>query len=66
MLRLTPNLMVANVQQTIAFYQQHLGFRVLTTVPQQAPFAFALLQADDVQLMLQETHSLQEEYPVQA
>lgn len=64
MRHVTPNLMVKDVQQTVAFYHQHLGFNTLTTVPEQAPFSFALVQAGEVQLMFQEEHSLKEEYPV--
>lgn len=64
MLQVTPNLMVQDVAQTVAFYQQHLGFRVLTTVPEQALFSFALVQAGGVQLMFQEAQSLKAEYPV--
>lgn len=57
--KLTPNLMVEDVQQTISFYQDVLGFEVLTTVPGEADrLNFAIVRRDDVELMFQSRESL--------
>ena len=62
--KLTPNLMVEDVQQTIAFYQNVLGFKVVMTLPDQAPFDFAIVQRDSVELMFQSRASLSDNVPV--
>jgi lactoylglutathione lyase len=61
---LTPNLMVENVQATLAFYTEMLGFTVITTVPAEAPFDFAIVRRDAVQMMFQSRSSLSENVPV--
>jgi catechol 2,3-dioxygenase-like lactoylglutathione lyase family enzyme len=33
--KLTPNLMVEDVNRTVAFYQEVLGFELLTSVPEE-------------------------------
>ena len=62
--KLTPNLMVEDVQQTISFYSDILGFEVLTTLPDQPPFDFAIMKRDQVELMFQSRPSLSENVPV--
>ena len=61
--KLTPNLMVEDVARTLAFYRETLGFEVLTTLPEQEPFAFAILQRDGVELMFQSRASLSDNVP---
>jgi uncharacterized glyoxalase superfamily protein PhnB len=61
--KLTPNLMVEDVQRTLAFYQQTLGFEVVTTVPDAAPFDFAIVRRDGVELMFQSRPSLSDDVP---
>lgn len=61
--KLTPNLMVEDVQQTLAFYKEVLGFAVITTVPEQAPFDFAIVQREQVALMFQSRASLSDNVP---
>jgi len=61
--KLTPNLMVEDVAQTLAFYRGTLGFEVLTTLPEQAPFDFAIVHRDGVELMFQSRLSLSENVP---
>lgn len=60
---LSPNLMVEDVEASIAFYRDTLGFTVTATVPDAAPFVWASLKAGGVEIMLQERHSLAEELP---
>lgn len=61
--KLTPNLMVEDVQQTLSFYSDVLGFKVLMTLPDQPPFGFAIVQRDQVELMFQSRSSLSENVP---
>lgn len=48
----TPNLIVADIDSSTAFYRDVLGFSVVTTVPDAAPFAFVWLKRDDVSVFL--------------
>ena len=61
--KLTPNLMVEDVARTLVFYRETLGFEVLTTLPEQEPFAFAMVKRDGVELMFQSRASLSENVP---
>ena len=61
--KLTPNLMVEDVGWTLDFYRETLGFEILTTLPKQAPFDFAIVQRDGVELMFQSRLSLSENVP---
>lgn len=61
--QLTPNLMVEDVAQTLAFYQNILGFDVVMTLPEAAPFDFAIVRRDDVEVMFQSRQSLSENVP---
>jgi uncharacterized glyoxalase superfamily protein PhnB len=72
--KLTPNLMVGNVGETVEFYRQHLGFRlvmavpegqdgILTEIPEQVDLVYALVQNGGVELMLQAEKSLKEDVP---
>ena len=60
--KLTPNLMVEDVNVTIDFYRDVLGFAVAATVPESGPLDWAMMQRDDVTLMFQARRSLTEEY----
>ena len=55
--------MVEDVARTLAFYRDTLGFEVLTTLPEQEPFAFAIVQRDGVELMFQSRASLSDNVP---
>ena len=48
----TPNLVVPDVERSLAFYRDVLGFSLVTTVPEAAPFAFAWMQRDGVSVFL--------------
>jgi lactoylglutathione lyase len=58
--KLTPNLMVEEVAPTLKFYREVLGFEVVMTLPEQAPFDFAIVKRDGVELMFQSRASLSE------
>jgi uncharacterized glyoxalase superfamily protein PhnB len=72
--KITTNLMVGNVNETSDFYERVLGFRLVMGVPEgsqqivttrdnSAPLAFAILQRDEAELMLQSQKSLTGELP---
>jgi catechol 2,3-dioxygenase-like lactoylglutathione lyase family enzyme len=58
----TPNLVAASVERSLAFYRDVLGFRLVTTVPDASPFAFAWLQRDGVSVFLNSVESVRQEH----
>jgi uncharacterized glyoxalase superfamily protein PhnB len=60
---LTPNLVVADVARSLAFYRDTLGFEVNTTVPEQAPYVFALMKHGGIQIFLNAPEAAAAEYP---
>jgi len=57
--------MVKNVNETIKFYEEKLGFQKILSVPESGDvFNFAILTKDSISIMLQSQNSLLEEYPV--
>ena len=61
--KLTPNLIASNVERSLAFYRDVLGFSVTATVPETAPFAFALMTRGDITVFLNSPEAAIEEYP---
>ncbi|MCC7044549.1 MAG: VOC family protein [Acidobacteria bacterium] len=61
---LTPNLIVSNVEQSITFYRDTLGFDVQTTVPDLTPYVFAIITSGDVRIFLNSPEAAVTEYPV--
>lgn len=60
---ITTNIMVANVKETIKFYEEKLGFQKVVSVPEEGEVLnFAILNKDKVSIMLQEQKNLLEEY----
>lgn len=59
----TPNLIVSDIDRSLAFYRDVLGFSVTATVPDQAPFVFVWLQRDDVNVFLNTVGSVKKELP---
>jgi uncharacterized glyoxalase superfamily protein PhnB len=60
---LMPNLMVKDVNNTVDFYKNVLGFNILQTVPENGNFVFAIVNANDVLISFQEEKSIKDEYP---
>lgn len=58
----TPNLMVKNVNQTVDFYTDILGFSLIDSEPEAGEWVFAIVQSGSVMFMFQEEKSLKEEY----
>ena len=72
--KITANLVVGSVNESLNFYEGVLGFslvlgvpegsrRIVTTREGDAPLGFAIIRRDDVELMLQSRKSLSEELP---
>ena len=59
----TPNLIVSDIDRSLAFYRDVLGFSVVTTVPDAAPFVFVWLQRDDVKVFLNTAGSVKDALP---
>lgn len=61
--KLTPNIMVEDVNRTVQFYQEVLGFELLASVPEEGQFDWAQVQRGGVQLMFESRSSLGGDIP---
>jgi catechol 2,3-dioxygenase-like lactoylglutathione lyase family enzyme len=61
--KLTPNLVVSNVERSVAFYRDVLGFAVDHTVPDAAPYVFASVRSGAVEIFLNAPEPAIAEYP---
>lgn len=61
--KLTPNLLVANVERSLAFYVDALGFAKGMTVPDQAPFVFASVTSGSLEIFFNDAATAVKEYP---
>lgn len=61
--KLTPNLIVSNVERSLAFYRDVLGFSVEVTVPDAPPLVFASMQSGSVEIFLNAPEPATAEYP---
>ena len=61
--KLTPNLLVANVERSLAFYVGTLGFERGMTVPDESPFVFAAVTSGPVELFFNDRVTAVKEYP---
>lgn len=61
--KLTPNLIVSNVERSAAFYRDILGFTVQMTVPDATPYAFAIVTSGPVEVFLNAPEAAYAEYP---
>lgn len=61
--KITPNLLVASVERSLAFYVDTLGFTRGLTVPDAAPFAFASVVGGPVEIFLNDAAGAVKEYP---
>ena len=62
----TPNLIVSNIDRSTAFYREVLGFSIVTTVPDAAPFVFVWMQRDDVNVFLNTAAGMKDDLPALA
>ena len=61
--KLTPNLVVANVERSLAFYVDTLGFSRGMTVPDASPFVFASVTSGPVEIFFNDAAAAIKEYP---
>src|SRR5262245_6641269 len=61
--KLTPNLIVSDVERSITFYRDVLGFALTITVPDEKPHVFAAVQSGAVEIFLNAPGPAVEEYP---
>jgi uncharacterized glyoxalase superfamily protein PhnB len=61
--KLTPNLLVASVERSLAFYIDTLGFERGMTVPDQSPFVFGSVTAGPVEIFFNDAAGAVKEYP---
>ena len=61
--KLTPNLLVANVERSLAFYIDVLGFERGMTVPEQSPFVFAAVTSGAVEIFFNDAATAVKDYP---
>jgi uncharacterized glyoxalase superfamily protein PhnB len=61
--KLTPNLLVANVERSLAFYADVLGFTRGMTVPEQSPFVFASVTSGAIEIFFNDAATATKEYP---
>ena len=72
--KITANIIVSNVNESLDFYEKILGFSLVMAVPEDSqqvvtvrdtttPLGFAIIRRDDVELMLQSRKSLAKELP---
>jgi lactoylglutathione lyase len=61
--KLTPNLIVANVERSLAFYVDTLGFARGMTVPEQSPLVFASVTSGPVEIFFNDAATAIKEYP---
>jgi catechol 2,3-dioxygenase-like lactoylglutathione lyase family enzyme len=59
----TPNLIVADIDRSLAFYRDVLGFAVVASVPEQSPFVFVWLQRGNVHVFLNAQAAVKDELP---
>jgi uncharacterized glyoxalase superfamily protein PhnB len=64
--KLTPNLIVSSVEQSLAFYCDVLGFTKTGTVPDASPYVFAMVQSGAVEIFFNARGPAVEEYPALA
>lgn len=61
--KLTPNLLVASVERSLAFYIDKLGFSRGMTVPGASPFVFASVTSGPVEIFFNDAATAIKEYP---
>ena len=61
--KVTPNLMVENVNHAVEFFQEIMGFEMVMTVPAAGQYEWAMLKSGEGEIMLQSGGSLSEEIP---
>jgi uncharacterized glyoxalase superfamily protein PhnB len=61
--KLTPNLVVPNVEASLNFYRSVLGFQPGMTVPEKPPYVFGSVTSDAVEIFFNDHKTVAEDYP---
>jgi lactoylglutathione lyase len=61
--KLTPNLVVRDVEAALTFYRSVLGFQLAITVPDQPPYVFASVSSGSVEIFFNDQKAVAEDYP---
>jgi lactoylglutathione lyase len=61
--KLTPNLVVRNVETSLKFYREILGLEQAMTVPDQSPYIFAAVSNGSVEIFFNDQKTVAHEYP---
>ena len=61
--KLTPNLIVRDVEASLKFYREVLGLEPAMTVPEQAPYVFAGVSNGTVEIFFNDQKVVAAEYP---
>ncbi len=61
--KLTPNLVVRNVEASLTFYRTVLGFELGFTVPDAPPYVFGSVTSGGVEIFFNDQKAVFEEYP---
>ncbi|SRR6266568_3861710 len=59
--KLTPNLMVEDVNKTVDFYREVLGFSLTMSLPKEGTFEWAQMQNGETEIMFQSRKSMSSE-----
>ena len=62
--KITPNLMVEDVNQIVDFFKEYLGFEMVMAIPETGQFDWAMMKSGDAEIMFQSRSSLGEEIAV--
>lgn len=60
---LSPNIMTDDVNKSVDFYTDILGYELVMSVPEEGVFNWAMLMHGDMSIMFQKKENLLEEYP---
>ena len=61
--KLTPNLIVRNVEASLKFYREILGLETAITVPDQSPYVFASVSNGAVEIFFNDRKTVAAEHP---
>jgi lactoylglutathione lyase len=61
--KLTPNLVVRDVQAAVKFYESVLGFQKGISLPDEAPYVFASVTNGAVEIFFNDQKAVGEDYP---
>jgi lactoylglutathione lyase len=61
--KLTPNLVVRNVEASLKFYREMLGLEKAMSVPDESPYVFAAVSNGTVEIFFNDQKTVAAEYP---